>query len=111
MSLHRDSGFLKRLIPAFALVVFLLLLTSARSIVEHRFPDPDDALRLQQVRDWLGGQGWFDLTQHRLDPLHGGVPMHWSRLVDLPLAGVMLALRPCWAWPEPNWRRGFWCRC
>jgi hypothetical protein len=94
MSLHRDSGFLKRLIPAFALVVFLLLLTSARSIVEHRFPDPDDALRLQQVRDWLGGQGWFDLTQHRLDPLHGGVPMHWSRLVDLPLAGVMLALRP-----------------
>lgn len=92
--MSRDSGYLKRLIPAFALVVLLLLLTNARAIAEHRFPDPDDALRLQEVRDWLGGQGWFDLTQHRLDPFHGGVAMHWTRLVDLPLAGVMLALRP-----------------
>ncbi|MDE1917133.1 MAG: hypothetical protein KGJ57_13130 [Sphingomonadales bacterium] len=88
------SPFLKRLVPAFLLVVALLLLTNAQSILEHCFLDPDDALRLQQVRDWLAGQGWYDVTQHRLDPFHGGVVMHWSRLVDLPLAGVMLALRP-----------------
>src|SRR3546814_21064812 len=28
-------------------------------------PDTDDNLRLQQVRDWLAGQAWFDLRQHR----------------------------------------------
>ena len=34
--------------------------------------DTDDNLRLAEVRAWLGGQGWFDLRQHRfvlLDPL------------------------------------------
>ena len=31
-----------------------------------RLPDTDDAMRLQQIRDWLGGQGWSDLSQHRL---------------------------------------------
>jgi hypothetical protein len=56
--------------------------------------DTDDNLRLAQVRAWLGGQGWFDLTQHRFDPAHGGANIHWSRLVDLPIAGIILALRP-----------------
>ena len=56
--------------------------------------DTDDNLRLVQVRDLLNGQGWFDLRQHRLDPLHGGANIHWSRLVDLPIAGLILALRP-----------------
>ena len=45
----------------------------------------DDAMRLVQVRDWIGGQGWFDLFQHRLDP--PGASMHWSRVVDVPWAG------------------------
>ena len=52
----------------------------------------DDAMRLVQVRDWIGGQGWFDLFQHRLDP--PGVSMHWSRVVDIPLAALILMLRP-----------------
>jgi hypothetical protein len=52
----------------------------------------DDAMRLVEVRDLIAGQGWFDLTQHRLDP--PGLPMHWSRVVDIPLAGLILALRP-----------------
>ena len=51
---------------------------------------PDDAMRLVEVRDFLAGQNWFDLTQYRLDPPHG-VVMHWSRLVDLPLAVLMTA--------------------
>ena len=55
--------------------------------------DTDDNLRLQQVRDWLAGQSWSDLTQHRL-----GWPdrfdVHWSRLIDLPMAGLMLGLKP-----------------
>ena len=48
----------------------------------------DDAMRLTEVRDFLAGQGWFDLTQYRLSP-PGGVPMHWSRLVDVPLAALI----------------------
>lgn len=45
----------------------------------------DDAMRLVEVRDFLGGQSWFDLTQYRLNP-PTGVETHWSRLIDLPLA-------------------------
>ena len=52
----------------------------------------DDAMRLVQVRDLIGGQGWFDLFQHRLDP--PGASMHWSRVVDVPLAALILLLRP-----------------
>lgn len=58
-----------------------------------RLPDGDDAMRLLQVRAWLAGQGWFDLRQYRLDP-PAGADMHWSRLVDLPLAAVIAPLRP-----------------
>ena len=54
--------------------------------------DTDDNMRYLQVRDWLAGQGWFDLRQHRLDP-PGGANVHWSRVVDLPLAALMLTLR------------------
>lgn len=57
------------------------------------FRDPDDAMRLVQVRDFLAGQSWFDVSQHRVSPPHGG-PMHWSRLLDLPIAGVIVMLRP-----------------
>ena len=62
--------------------------------------DTDDNLRMAQVRALLSGQGWFDLVQHRLDPVHGGADIHWSRLVDLPLAGLMLALRPFIGGPD-----------
>jgi hypothetical protein len=54
--------------------------------------DPDSLMRLVQVRDLLGGQGWFDLVQRRLDP-PAGVAMHWSRLVDAPLAALLAAFR------------------
>ncbi len=59
--------------------------------------DTDDNLRLAQVKAWLGGQGWYDLRQYRLDPPRGA-DIHWSRLVDLPLAGIMLALKPFIGW-------------
>ncbi len=51
--------------------------------------DQDDAMRLVQVRDLLAGQGWFDNMQYRLGP-GGGTAMHWSRVVDAPIAGLML---------------------
>ncbi|MDG2533247.1 hypothetical protein P6144_06285 [Sphingomonas sp. HITSZ_GF] len=58
-----------------------------------RLPDTDDMVRLQQARDWLGGQGFADLAQHRLGP-PPGLEMHWSRLPDLVPAALILLLTP-----------------
>ena len=55
--------------------------------------DTDDNLRMSQVRALLAGQDWFDLRQYRLNP-PTGANIHWSRLVDLPIAGLILLLRP-----------------
>jgi len=49
----------------------------------------DDVMRLQQVRDWLAGQSWFDTQQYRLLPPEG-VSMHWSRYVDLGIAAFLV---------------------
>jgi hypothetical protein len=54
--------------------------------------DTDDNLRMVQVRDWLAGQGWYDLRQYRLNA-PDGADIHWSRFVDLPIAGLMLLFR------------------
>src|SRR4051812_18771216 len=53
--------------------------------------DNDSLLRLVQIRDLLGGQAWFDLHQYRMGP-EGGFVMHWSRLVDAPIALIILVL-------------------
>ncbi len=55
--------------------------------------DTDDNMRLMQVRAWMSGQGWYDLRQYRLNP-PGGLDIHWSRLVDLPIAGLILLFKP-----------------
>ncbi len=52
--------------------------------------DNDSLLRLVQIRDLLAGQGWFDIMQYRMG-VDGGFPMHWSRLVDLPIATLIVA--------------------
>ena len=54
--------------------------------------DTDDNMRLMQVRAWLDGQGWYDLRQYRLNP-PAGFDIHWSRIVDLPIAGLILFFR------------------
>jgi len=63
------------------------------NIQYFRLGDTDDNMRMMQVRGLLHGQGWFDLRQHHLNPPIG-FNIHWSRLVDLPIAGLILALRP-----------------
>lgn len=59
----------------------------------YRSLDPDDYMRLSQVRDWLAGQGWFDVHQYRMNA-PDGADMHWSRLVDVPLGLVIMVMRP-----------------
>lgn len=57
------------------------------------FADTDDAMRMVMVRDFLAGQNWYDLTQYRLNTPYGA-ELHWSRLVDLPLAGLVALFTP-----------------
>jgi hypothetical protein len=71
----------------------VLFAVGAKLDLAGRFLDPDDTMRLVQVRDLLAGQHWFDLHQYRIDPPHSPV-MHWSRLVDAPIAGLILLLTP-----------------
>ena len=63
------------------------------SIVTFNLGDTDDNMRMMQVRALLHGQDWFDLRQYRLNPPYGA-NIHWSRLVDLPIAGLILLLQP-----------------
>lgn len=54
--------------------------------------DTDDNMRIMQVRALLHGQRWYDLRNYRMDPPYGA-SIHWTRLVDLPLAALILAGR------------------
>ncbi len=85
-------------VPAIGLGLWIfasmLLVISTRAVISGRTGwDPDDQLRLVQLRDFLGGQGWFDTTQYRLNP-PDGAPMHWSRLIELPLAFLVSLFAP-----------------
>lgn len=77
------DAFVCRLVVAGCLVLTIL---TALSIYEGR---TDDVMRWVVVRDLLNGQGWFDLYQYRLGP-DDGTLMHWSRLVDAPIAALYL---------------------
>ena len=57
------------------------------------FADTDDAMRMVMVREFLAGQPWYDLTAHRLNTPFGA-ELHWSRLVDLPLALLLMVFTP-----------------
>ncbi|MBW7946896.1 MAG: hypothetical protein H3C60_10760, partial [Sphingomonadaceae bacterium] len=83
MDTDRTRGFLVPLIIVWLLAALALTLVNRAEIAALDLPDTDDAQRLMQVRDWLGGQAWGDVDQHRMNP-PAGADMHWSRLVDLP---------------------------
>jgi hypothetical protein len=82
---------------AIALAGALAALTVSAALGFPKLAEPgsdnDSVMRLVQIRDLLAGQGWFDLHQYRMGP-DGGFVMHWSRLVDAPIAGLILLLRP-----------------
>jgi hypothetical protein len=59
----------------------------------YSLPDTDDNMRMAQVHALLNGQGWYDLRQYKLNP-PVGFDIHWSRLVDLPIAAIELIVRP-----------------
>lgn len=86
------GAFRTDLLAALAIVAFALLLGASDgfSRLWDARGDNDSLLRLVQVRDLLAGQGWFDPFQYRMGP-EGGFAMHWSRLVDAPIAAIVRA--------------------
>ena len=62
------------------------------SLQSGRLFDVDSLMRLVEVRDLLDGRGWYDPVQARTTR-PGGVAMHWSRLVDGPVAGLIWLTR------------------
>ena len=105
MTQRKDEGFQERALGLlerhWKLVVLLAWLGFAAWFAYSKWPDirffnlsdTDDNMRMMQVRGLLGGQDWYDLRQHRMNAPEG-LNMHWSRLVDLPLAGLLLLLKP-----------------
>ncbi len=79
--------------PSFALLLGAAWLIACVQLIAQNWhdtaltlADTDDAMRLAQLRDWLAGQSWFDLSQARIA---GGYESHWSRLIDAGLAGTL----------------------
>lgn len=95
-----DSGDARTIRPDLVVAVALALvltigwtLTDWPRLSHMLLPDPDDMMRLAQVRDWIAGQGINDWTQYRMAPPEGS-PMHWSRINDVGIAALILIATP-----------------
>ncbi|MGV1952102.1 hypothetical protein ACQZ44_14840 [Agrobacterium vitis] len=80
------------------LVIIAICATTLPFAKDYVGADNDDAMRLIEVRDYLAGQGWFDMMQYRLG-LAPGTLMHWSRLIDWPIA-TLIRLAGIWFVPR-----------
>ena len=74
-------------------VCAVLVFVSWEQIASGMGWGPDDQLRLVQLRDWMAGQSWFDTVQYRI-AFPDSQPMHWPRLIELPLVFVIALLSP-----------------
>jgi hypothetical protein len=94
---HFSPGWKPGRLPDACLVILIWLTLSIGRIV-FDYPnlalsgpsDPDSLMRLVEVRDYLAGASWTDTLQPRLNP--PGTLMHWSRLIDWPLAMLLQLL-------------------
>ncbi|MEM8826139.1 MAG: hypothetical protein AAGD40_04335 [Pseudomonadota bacterium] len=91
MSGRADERYARALLALWIIYAVLAVVMAWPDILWLDMADTDDAMRLVQVRDWLAGQGWRDVTQYRMMP-PSGVEIHWSRVVDLPLAAMIWGL-------------------
>ena len=74
-------------------LVFMSFQQAGRHVLAGGLSANDDYMRLAEIRDWLGGQSWWDMHQYRLypaDPLNS----HWSRIPDLLIGGPIKLLSP-----------------
>jgi len=84
---------------AWAMIAVFFMFSRWNAIQWLSLGDTDDNMRLMQVRALLDGQGWYDLRNYRINPPHG-LDIHWSRIVDLPIAALILLLKPFVGTPE-----------
>lgn len=83
----------KWLLWAFGAIAIAVLSSGFPELINGVLPGQDDMMRLQQVRDLLSGHDWYSVDQSRMLTPEGG-EMHWSRLPDLFMAGLILVLQP-----------------
>lgn len=88
-----DRHWLRLTLLAWAVIAAFYLYLRWNYVHWLALGDTDDNMRLMQVRALLDGQGWYDLRQYRLNP-PAEFDIHWSRLVDLPIAGLILLFKP-----------------
>ncbi len=88
-----DRHWIKLTLLAWLVVAIYFVIQRWSAIQWLSLGDTDDNMRLMQVRALLDGQGWYDLRNYRLNP-PAGFDIHWSRIVDLPIAGLIILLRP-----------------
>lgn len=69
------------------------ILCAAPQISALNLGDTDNYMHLVQWRDFLAGQGWFDLSQHRFVGPDGG-DMHFSRIPDALMTVLFALLAP-----------------
>ena len=94
-----DRHWIRYALLAWVLVALWYLGAQWEQIQALGLGDTDDNMRLMQVRALLDGQRWYDLRNYYLNP-PGGFDIHWSRIVDLPIAGLIVVLRPFIGTPE-----------
>ena len=76
---------------ALAILAMTIAPMALATIRDGTLFDNDDAMRLVQMREWMDGKSWFEVTERRVDP-PAGMASHWSRLIELPLAGAIAML-------------------
>ncbi|MFN3450680.1 MAG: hypothetical protein ACK4ZE_00860 [Sphingorhabdus sp.] len=93
MASFAERHFARLIVGIWLFAAIAIALISRDAILSWKTGDPDDQMRILQVRDWVAGQSWWDITQYRMNAPAGG-DMHWSRLVDVPLAFFIVLLTP-----------------
>lgn len=85
----RDNAFLLVMIVVLIIAVGKAITMGVGMQENFATMGNDDIMRLLTVRDWLAGQGWFDVVQYRLNPPEG-VSLHWSRYIDAAIAAIIV---------------------
>lgn len=74
-------------VAALAVIAVQLILITGDGMSGY-LGDTDDAARLVQVREFINGAPWFNLSTTRMGG-QAGMLSHWSRLIDLPVAAII----------------------
>lgn len=88
INLNVNSVFWLSLAGVLAIIVAKAMIVTPQLHENFAILDNDSVMRLIAVRNWLGGQDWFDTVEYRLMPPEG-VLMHWSRYIDAILGGMI----------------------